>query len=125
VAQIKEVVALYKDIEARGANVILVSPQSHKFSKALAEKFNVNFNFLTDVKNTVAKQLGIFSPNGIPTGFEVLGYDSHSVLPTVIITNTSGEIVYVDLTDNYRVRPEPETFLKVLDTMNRVSNCIL
>ena len=38
-------------------------------------------------------------------------------LPTVIITDAKGKIVFADLTDNYRVRPEPETFLKVIDAL--------
>jgi len=114
-AQIKEIVAQYKTLEERGVNMVLVSPQPHQYSKNLANKFNVNFNFLTDLNNTVAKQLGIFAENGIPAGFQAFGYDSDTVLPTVIITDVKGTIVFTDLTDNYRVRPEPETFLKVID----------
>lgn len=116
-AQIKEIASQYKELEKRGVNMILISPQPHKFSKSLAKKYNLGFHFLTDTKNKVAKQLGIFAKNGIPAGFQVLGYDSDTVLPTVIITDTEGKIVFADLTDNYRVRPEPETFLKVIDTL--------
>jgi peroxiredoxin len=116
-AQIKEIVAQYKAIEERGVNTVLISPQPHKFSKSLAEKYNVNFKFLTDSNNVVAKQLGIFAKNGIPTGFQIMGYDNDTVLPTVIITDAKGNIVFADLTDNYRVRPEPETFLKVIDSI--------
>ena len=36
-------------------------------------------------------------------------------MPTVVITDANGKIIFRDLTDNYRVRPEPETFLKILD----------
>ncbi len=114
-AQIKEIAAQYKELEQRGVNMILISPQPHSFSKNLADKYKLNFNFLTDANNNVAKQLGIFAKNGIPAGFQVLGYDSDTVLPTVIITDANGKIVFADLTDNYRVRPEPETFLKVID----------
>jgi len=116
-AQIKEIVAQYKALEDRGVHMVLISPQPHQYSKNLAKKFNVNFNFLTDANNTVAKQLGIFAENGIPAGFQAFGYGSDTVLPTVIITNTKGNIVFADLTDNYRVRPEPETFLKVIDSL--------
>jgi hypothetical protein len=47
-------------------------------------------------------------------GMQALGYDSETVLPTVIITGTDGLILWVHETDNYRVRPEPETYLAVL-----------
>lgn len=116
-AQIKEIAGQYKALEQRGVNMILISPQPHSYSKNLAEKYKLNFKFLTDANNTVAKQLGIFAKNGIPTGFQVLGYDSDTVLPTVIITDINGKIVFADLTDNYRVRPEPETFLKIIDEL--------
>lgn len=117
-AQIKEIAAQYQELEKRGVNMVMVSPQPHKFSKTLAEKYNIGFTFLTDTHNRVAKQLNIFAKNGIPMGFQVLGYDSDTVLPTVIITDAKGNIVFVDLTDNYRIRPEPETFLKVIDEIS-------
>ncbi len=117
-AQIKEIASQYKELEQRGVSMNFISPQPHKFSKSLADKYNLGFNFLTDVNNQVAKQLGIFSENGIPAGFQMMGYDSDTVLPTVIITNAYGKIVFTDLTDNYRVRPEPETFLRVIDRLN-------
>lgn len=46
-------------------------------------------------------------------GMQVLGYESDSVLPTVLLTDTQGLIVFSDQTDNYRVRPE----LKDIDTL--------
>ncbi len=116
-AQIKEIAAQYKELEERGVNMIFVSPQPHKFSNSLAKKYDLGFKFLTDANNKVAKQLGIFAKNGIPAGFQMMGYDSDTVLPTVIITNKNGKIVFLDLTDNYRVRPEPETFLRVIDNL--------
>jgi len=116
-AQIKEIAAQYKELEKRGVHMVFISPQPHKFSNNLAKKYDLGFQFLTDTKNKVAKQLGIFSKNGIPAGFQAMGYDSDTVLPTVIITDASGKIIFADLTDNYRVRPEPETFLKVIDSI--------
>jgi len=46
---------------------------------------------------------------------QALGYDTDTVMPTIVITDKKGTILFADLTDNYRVRPEPETFFKVLD----------
>ncbi len=117
-AQIKEIASQYKELEKRKVNMVLISPQPHKYTKSLAKKFNVNFNFLVDQGNKVAKQLNIYAKNGIPMGFQTLGYDSDTVLPTVIITNKEGEIIFVDLTDNYRIRPEPQTFLTILDNQD-------
>jgi peroxiredoxin len=113
-AQIKEISVQYHELEKLGVRVALVSPQPHKFTKSLAKKFDVNFDFLTDEGNQAARQLGITHSFGVPMGMQVLGYDSETVMPTVIITDTGGRILWVDETDNYRVRPEPETYLSVL-----------
>ncbi|WP_109299933.1 peroxiredoxin [Aquimarina sp. AU474] len=114
-AQIKEIASQYKELEQRKVSMIFISPQPHGHTKSLAKKFDLNFNFLVDHDNKVAKQLDIFSKNGLPMGFQTLGYDSDTVLPTVIITDATGKIIFTDLTNNYRVRPEPEEFLKILD----------
>ncbi len=117
-AQIKEISEQYKELEKRHVSTILISPQPHKYTQNLAEKFNIGFKFLADKENKVAKQLGIFAKMGIPAGFQMLGYDSDTVLPTVIITDSTNKIIFTDLTDNYRVRPEPEPFLKVIDGLD-------
>ncbi len=114
-AQIKEIASQYKELEKRNVNMVLISPQPHGHTQSLAKKFDVNFSFLVDQGNKVAKQLDILSKNGIPMGFQTLGYDSDTVLPTIIITNKKGKIIFADLTTNYRVRPEPATFLAILD----------
>ena len=117
-AQIKEVVQQYKELEKRGIEMILVSPQPHTFTRSLSKKHKVPFHFLVDTNSTVAKQLGIFHENGLPAGFQTFGYSSDTVLPTVIITDEHLKIIFADLTDNYRVRPEPQTFIQIIDSCN-------
>jgi len=119
-AQIKELAGQYRQLQDMGVRVALVSPQPHKFTVGLARKFDVAFDFLTDEQNKAARILGIAHPDGLPMGMQVLGYDSETVLPTVIITDTGGRILWAHETDNYRIRPEPELFLDVLrDHQNR------
>lgn len=114
-AQIKEISEEYKELEKRGVEVLLISPQPVSHSVSLANKMKVSFHFLTDKNNGMAKELGIDHPNGTPLGMEIFGYKSETVLPTAIITDKEGEIIFIDKTDNYRIRPEPSTFLAVLD----------
>ncbi len=116
-AQIKEVVANYQQLNDLGAKVVLISRQSEKHSQALAEKFDVELDFMVDKNGEAAKNLGIDMKNGLPIGMEILGYESDTTLPTVIISDKKGKIIYSDLTDNYRVRPEPKEFIEVLSTL--------
>lgn len=113
-AQIKEVADQYNELAAKGVQLLMISPQSHSNTAALAQRFSVPMRFLVDKNLAAAKRLGIEAMAGLPAGLEALGYDSDTVMPTVIITNGEGKIIYADQTDNYRVRPEPATFLQAL-----------
>ena len=122
-AQVEELAAAYKRLEEKGISVILISPQSIKKNQALAARFDVPMVFLRDRHNAAAKQLGILHEWGTPMGMQVLGYESDTVLPTVVLTDKQGQIVFSDQTDNYRVRPEPKVFEAILqksgmDTQN-------
>ena len=87
-AQIKELAAQYQELQAMGVRVALIAPQPHKNTIKLSKQFDVPFDFLTDEANKAARTLGIENPQGLPMGMQMLGYDSETVLPTVIITNT-------------------------------------
>ena len=111
-AQIKELSNEYRNLESKGIQTVLISPQPHSNTRSLAKKHNVGFRFLVDKDNAAAKQLNILSKNGLPMGMQVLGYDSDTVMPTVILTDEKGKIIHSDLTSNYRVRPEPSDLIK-------------
>ena len=113
-AQIKELAAQYKQLQTLGVRVALISPQPQRNTVNLAAKFDVSFDFLTDEGNRASRALGIENPYGLPMGMQMLGYDSETVLPTVIITDVGGQILWVHETDNYRIRPEPTVYLDVL-----------
>jgi len=112
-AQIGELVDRYQQMEDLGISVCLISPQSQGHSQALARKHKVPFRFLVDYENKVAESMDIAVKNGVPAGVPG-GYDPDTVMPTLIVTNAAGTIVFSDQTDNYRVRPEPDIFLAIL-----------
>ena len=114
-AQIKEVAAQYCELARRGVEVFLVSPQSEEKSEALSKKMGAPMRFMTDPGNRAAATLGILVKDGLPSGFQALGYGSDVPRPTVFITARGGQLIFCDLTDNYRVRPEPAAFFSVLD----------
>lgn len=114
-AQIREVAEEYQALAARGVQTLLISSQPHDNTASLARKFDVDFRFLVDKDNQVARKLGILAENGTPAGLQALGYTSDTAMPTVVLTDASKTIIFCDETDNYRVRPEPATFLRLFD----------
>jgi len=113
-AQIEELASVYRRLEESGVNVVLISPQSIVKNQSLAARFDIPMVFLRDRGNSAAKQLGIVHEWGTPMGLQLLGYDSDTVLPTIILIDSKGQITFSDQTDNYRVRPDPTTFEALL-----------
>ena len=114
-SQIKEIASRYRDLADKGVRIALISPQPHKFTRNLAKRFDVPFTYLVDVESKVAKQLNIAAIGGLPASMEIFGYHPDTVRPTAIITDKECKIIYADFTDDYRVRPEPDAFLRVLE----------
>lgn len=112
-AQIREIAGRYQEMNDMGIKVALISPQPDEQSRILAGVHDVPFHFLVDTENKFAESLGIAVDYGVPVG--IMGnYAPHTVMPTVVVTNADGTIVFSDQTDNYRVRPEPDMFLAIL-----------
>ena len=105
-AQIEELAASYQRLEKMGLTVVLISPQPIEKNQQLAARFQIPIIFLRDPDGKAGKQLGIQHEWGTPMGLQLLGYESDSVLPTLLITDAKGYIIFSDQTDNYRVRPE-------------------
>lgn len=114
-AQIKELALYYQELASRQINVYMVSPQSNAKAAKIAQKFKAPMLFLEDKDNAAAKKLGIDVENGLPFGMQVLGYDSDTVMPTVVMTDNHGDVFFARITDNYRVRPLPQDFLQAFD----------
>jgi len=114
-AQIRELAADYQSIKEKGAHLVFISSQNQKHTKNLAKKIGIPAQFLIDEGLKAARKLGVFNKNGTPMGFQVLNYTSDNVYPTLIVTDKNGIIQFADLTDNYRIRPEPASYLKILE----------
>ena len=120
-AQIREVAGQYEEIARRGVKVVLISPQPERKTVALARRFDVDFTFAVDPDSYAARRLGILDEGGLPTGMQLLGYDSDTVLPTVVLVERDGTVLAAGLTDNYRLRPDPIDFLRLLDEIDRLA----
>ncbi|CAA0082628.1 Thiol-disulfide oxidoreductase ResA [BD1-7 clade bacterium] len=112
VAQVDEISAQYKQLADLGTDVFFISSQSQKHSQDLAKRFDAPLGFLVDTDNAGAIALGLDHSSGVPFGLP--GYDADTAFPTVIITDENGKVIYLDQTDDYRIRPEPSQFISAL-----------
>ena len=113
-AQVKEIAERYRELSERGVEIVLISPQPTELTQRVAGIFNIPIRFWVDPDLAAARILGIVNEHGVPAGPLAKTYGQHTVLPTVIIVDAEGRILYTDQTDNYRVRPEPDVFFRVL-----------
>jgi peroxiredoxin len=115
VGQVREMARAYRALAAAGARVVVVSAQSLQRQRSLAARFDAPMAFMCDSANQAARQLGLAARWGTPLGLQLLGYASDTALPTVIITDAAGRILELVLPDDYRIRPEPTDFLRILE----------
>jgi peroxiredoxin len=112
-AQLADLANEYEALSERGIEVVLVSPQNRERSAALQSRLGASMQFYVDDNNQAAHKLGIVHRYGVPLG--ILGYGQDTVLPTVLMTDEAGKLIYVDLTDNFRIRPRADALIEVLD----------
>lgn len=98
--QVQEIVERHAEIEALGVRLALASPQPAEKTRQLATEAGLTAPFHVDRGNAAARALAI--------------NDDGDVMPTVVVTNANGTILYSDQTDNYRVRPEPDIYISIL-----------
>lgn len=111
VAQVQQLSAQYRELAELGIKVVLISPQPQSESEALSKRFDAPMRFAVDIGGSAARRLGLLHPAGVPAG--ISGYDRDTVYPTMVLCDADNQVLWSDQSDNYRVRPEPETFLAV------------
>jgi len=115
-AQVKEITGRYRELADLGVELVLISPQPTELTHRVAEMYGVPCRFWVDNDLSAARELGIIHDDGIPPGGLRTRYGPDTVLPTVVIVDEAGRILFTDQTDNYRVRPDPDSFLRVLQS---------
>jgi peroxiredoxin len=115
-------------IEARGASLVAISPQTAPNSRRSQRENKLGFPILTDAKAEVANAFGIrFAlPNylvevykGFKNDLPLVNDDPSWVLPMPAryVIGTDGIIAYAEINPDYTQRPDPSELLPVLDRM--------
>jgi peroxiredoxin len=118
----KNVVA---QIEAAGASMIAISPQTEKQAYFMRDQHKLGFPILVDARNQVARQFGlvyrvpeeqqqIYRRTFVNLPF-VNGDDSWELpIPATYVIGGDGSIIFAQATPDYTERPEPLDILTLL-----------
>jgi peroxiredoxin len=113
------------DIEAAGATLVAISPQTPDASLTLAEQHALRFAVLSDAGNAVAAEYGlVFEQAEEPTAkqrelgidlAEFNGDDSHRLpAASTFVVAPDGTIRFTSISADYRWRVGPEDLLPIL-----------
>jgi len=116
-----------KLIEAKGAQIIAVSPEKPEYLTKTEEKINAEFTILYDENYKIAKAYDVnFLPNSaqllainVATGGKLKKSHNNSEqnlpIPATYIINPNGEIVWKHFDPNYKNRASVKEILNALD----------
>jgi peroxiredoxin len=114
------------EIRARGASLIGVSPEKPDNSLTIAEKYNLEFEVLSDQANRTAREYGLLftvdeemRPLYLEWGFDVPacnGDDSWELpVPATYIIDTNSVVRAAFIDKDYTKRMEPDDIIAALD----------
>jgi len=126
--ELRALQAALPEIQALGANLVAISPQTPDNSLSIAEKHHLSFEVLSDVGNQVARQFGlVFTvPETLRPIYQSFGIDlpAHNgddsfelPIPATYIVNCNGTIVHAFVKVDYQQRQDPEGILTVLKNL--------
>jgi len=99
-----------EEFRRRGIEVLAVSPDSVDQNRGVVEKLGLDFRILSDPDLALTRALGLEHAGMGPGGTDV-------PRPATLIVR-EGAIRWRHLTDNWRVRPRPETILAALSDLD-------
>ncbi|WP_071518002.1 peroxiredoxin-like family protein [Geitlerinema sp. PCC 9228] len=113
------------DIQKFGASLATISPQTPDNSLSTKEKYNLDFEVLSDVGNQVARKFGLVFqvPEYLCPVYDRLGIDlaAHNgdesfelPMPATYVVNTNGKIALAFVEADYTKRLEPDQILATL-----------
>jgi peroxiredoxin len=127
---------VHSQLRERGALLVAVSPQTTRQNNFTLQQHGIPFPLLSDPGSTVAEQFGIaytipqshrryFQSILVNIPFNNAGLSYHNAteaswrlpLPAVFVIDQSNIILFAEGHADFRVRPEPDDVLAVLDSI--------
>ena len=96
-----------RDLEAAGAEILAISPDSNVRSQDFAKRLKVNYRFLSDPDLAVTRQLGLVHAGGGEGGKDV-------PRPATIIVDANGVVRWVSISSNVQTRPDAAAVLRAV-----------
>ena len=121
--QLSGLVEIEDEIVSLGYQIVAISPDDYKNLKSTEEKDKINYQLFSDKDGSFIQEIGI----AFKTPLMLKGYIATKgqagktsevmPVPTVMIVNTKGEILFEYINPNYKQRISGEMLLAVLKTI--------
>ncbi|HEV2396150.1 MAG TPA: redoxin domain-containing protein [Candidatus Sulfotelmatobacter sp.] len=116
---------VYSDVRALGAQIIVITPELERYTRALHKKLNLSFDILTDLHLKVAEQFRlVFTlPDYLRDLYKSFGStldrfndepEYRLPMPARYVIDQQGIVRAVDVNSDYTIRPEPSETVRQL-----------
>lgn len=124
--ELKALQNILSDIEAKGYQLVAVTPETPDHSLSTSQKNELKFTVLSDLENQLAKKMGLVfqMPQDLRELYHSFNLDvaKHNgntayelPMPATYIINSEGKITYSFVPEDYTQRLEPTQILQHLD----------
>ena len=120
------------EVRALGAQIVVLTPELERYTRALHKKLNLSFDMLTDLHLKIAEQFRlVFTlPDYLRDLYKSFGnaldrfHDEPEFrlpIPARYLVDKQGIIRAADVNADYTIRPEPSETLRQLRMFSRIS----
>jgi len=124
---------IYSDVRTLGAQIIVITPELERYTRALHKKLNLSFDILTDLHLKVAEQFRlVFTlPDYLRDLYKSFGStldrfndepEYRLPIPARYVIDKQGIIPAADVNADYTIRTEPSETLKQLRSLSRAAD---
>lgn len=96
-----------EEFKKRNVRVLAISVDTPEQSKKLSQQRGYTFSILSDAQRQVIKRYDLLHAGGGPTG--------DIARPAEFLLDAEGIVRWMNLTEDYRIRPKPEDILATID----------